>query len=141
MTDLGVPHGQPCSTAIDINAKGQIILDTGVCGVGGGPGSLWQDGVLYDLNALIPGNSGFFIGDVNFINDRGEIAVTGILPNGDQHDLLLVPVGNNDDSANSGEAAREVISAQIDQGSRLITPSTLRTSRYGRFSRRVSTAR
>jgi probable HAF family extracellular repeat protein len=99
MADLGVPAGQSCSTAIDINARSQIILDTGICGVGGGPGSLWEDGILYDLNALIPRDSGFFIGDVNFINDRGEIAVTGVLPNGDQHDLLLIPVDKGDDRA------------------------------------------
>ena len=131
MTDLGVPHGQPCSTAIDINTKGQIILDTGICGVGGGPGSLWQAGVLHDLNTLIPRNSGFFIGDVNFINDRGEIAVTGILPNGDQHDLLLIPVGNDGDSANSGAVATEVVPAQIDRLPRSV-------SRYSQFGRRTS---
>ncbi|MGA7414072.1 MAG: hypothetical protein WBW33_26595, partial [Bryobacteraceae bacterium] len=30
-------------------------------------------------------------------NDRGEIAVTGILPNGDQHAILLIPDGDCDD--------------------------------------------
>jgi hypothetical protein len=54
MIDLGVAPGQPCSTAIDINSRGQIIIDTGVCGVGGGPGMLWENGNLYDLNSLIP---------------------------------------------------------------------------------------
>jgi hypothetical protein len=29
---------------------------------------------------------------VNFINDRGEIAATGVLPDGDHHAILLVPV-------------------------------------------------
>jgi probable HAF family extracellular repeat protein len=92
MADLGVLDGQPCSTAIDVNSKGQIIIDTGICGVGGGPGALWENGTLYDLNTLIPPNSGVTVGDVNFINDRGEIAVTGILPDTDQRDLLLIPV-------------------------------------------------
>lgn len=91
MTDLGVPPGQPCSTAIDINAKSQIVIDTGICGVGGGPGQLWENGHLYDLNALVEPGSGFFIGDVNFINDSGEIAATGVLSNGNQHALVLVP--------------------------------------------------
>jgi probable HAF family extracellular repeat protein len=130
MTDLGVPHGQPCSTAIDINAKGQIILSTGICGVGGGPGSLWQDGVLYDLNTLIPPDSGFFIEDVNFINDSGEIAVTGILPNGDQHDLLLIPASGNDDNAGR-TASTEVVAATI-------TPLRRAASRFGRFGRSTS---
>jgi hypothetical protein len=29
--------------------------------------------------------------ELNFINDRGEIAGDGILPNGDNHGILLVP--------------------------------------------------
>jgi probable HAF family extracellular repeat protein len=128
MTDLGVLAGQPCSRAIDVNSKGQTIVDTGICGVGGGPGALWENGTLYDLNTLIPPDSGVTVGDVNFINDRGEIAVTGILPNGDQHDLLLIPVGNTDDDANSGAVAPDVVSVPTDQLSRTV-------SRYGRFGR------
>jgi hypothetical protein len=49
------------------------------------------NGALYDLNKLIPPHSGFYIGDVNYINDRGEVAATGVLPNGDQHAILLIP--------------------------------------------------
>ena len=131
MTDLGVPNGWPCSTAIDINRRGQIILNTGICGVGGGPGSLWQDGVLYDLNTLIPPDSGFVIGDVNFINDRGEIAVPGIFPNGDEHALLLIPAGRNDDNENSGAAATAVVPARV-------APLHRVASRYGRFGRSTS---
>jgi len=95
MTDLGGAPGQPCSTAVDINSQGQVIIDTGVCGVGGGPGMLWENGNLYDLNSLIPPNSGFAVGDVNFINDGGEIAATGNLPDGSQHAILLVPCDEN----------------------------------------------
>lgn len=91
MIDLGIPPGQTCSTALDINSRGQVIIDTGICGAGGGPGSLWEAGKLYDLNTLIPANSGLVVGDVNFINDRGEIAATGLLPNGDEHAILLLP--------------------------------------------------
>jgi probable HAF family extracellular repeat protein len=91
MIDLGVAPGQPCSTALEINSQGQVIINTGVCGVGGGPGMLWENGNLYDLNSLIPPNSVIAVGDVNFINDRGEIAATGNLANGSQHAILLVP--------------------------------------------------
>jgi probable HAF family extracellular repeat protein len=91
MMDLGGAPGQPCSTAIDINSQGQVIIDTGVCGVGGGSGMLWDNGFLYDLNSLIPPDSHFVVGDVNFINDRGEIAATGLLANGSQHAILLIP--------------------------------------------------
>jgi probable HAF family extracellular repeat protein len=91
MIDLGDAPGQPCSTASDINSRGQIILNTGICGVGGGPGMLWENGNSYNLNNLIQANSGMVVGDTNYINDRGEIAATGILPNGDEHAILLVP--------------------------------------------------
>jgi len=91
MIDLGFSPDWPCSTAIDVNSRGQVIIDTGICGVGGGPGLLWDHGKLYDLNTLVPPNSGLTIGDVNFISDRGEIAAMGVLPNGDQHAVLLIP--------------------------------------------------
>ena len=91
MIDLGFSPDWPCSTAIDVNSRGQVIIDTGICGVGGGPGLLWDHGKLYDLNTLVLPNSGLTIGDVNFISDRGEIAAMGVLPNGDQHAVLLIP--------------------------------------------------
>jgi hypothetical protein len=87
-------------------------------------GLLWDNGVMYDLNTLIAPNSGFLIGDVNFINDNGEIAVTGILPNGDQHALLLIPADGNDDNAD-GTAATDVAPAPI-------TPLHRAPSRFGR---------
>jgi probable HAF family extracellular repeat protein len=98
ITDLGVAAGWPCSTAIDINARGQVIIDTGICGVGGGPGLLWENGgPSVDLNALIDPASNITVGDADYINDRGEIVAIGTLLNGDQHAILLVPDGDCDD--------------------------------------------
>jgi probable HAF family extracellular repeat protein len=94
MIDLGAAPGWPCSTALAVNIRGEVIIDTGICGVGGGPGMVWRDGRAYDLNTLIPVGSQFFIGDVFSINDRGEIAVVGVLPDGNVHDLLLIPDEN-----------------------------------------------
>jgi hypothetical protein len=34
---------------------------------------------------------------VNYLNNRGEIAATGILPNGEHHAVLLIPTGDCDD--------------------------------------------
>jgi hypothetical protein len=61
--------------------------------VGGGPGFLSENGgPRVDLNTLVHlPSSGLTVGDVAFINDRGEIAAKGRLPNGDRHDLLLIP--------------------------------------------------
>jgi hypothetical protein len=59
------------------------------------------------------------VGDVSFINDRGEIAATGVLSNGDQHAILLVPCENmeSDDGCKGDEdganTAGKVIEASI----------------------------
>ena len=96
-TDLGTAEGWPCSRAVEINEAGHVIIDTGICGVGGGPGLLWENGgPSVDLNALVETGSDFTVGDVDYINDRGEIVATGVLPNGDQHAVLLVPDGDCD---------------------------------------------
>jgi probable HAF family extracellular repeat protein len=106
MTDLGFAPAWPCSTALQINAKHQVIIDTGICGVGGGPGSLWEDGTLYDLNTLLVPGTDITVADVNYINDRGEIAARGVLPNGDRHAVLLIPCdGNHADTEGCGDAS------------------------------------
>jgi probable HAF family extracellular repeat protein len=99
MIDLGASPGWPCSTAYQNNSRGQVIIDTGICNVGGGPGLLWESGHLYDLNDLISSNSGIVItgpeAGPNFISDRGEITAAGILPNGDNHAVMLIPCDEN----------------------------------------------
>lgn len=132
--DLGVPAGQTCSTALQINSKGQIIIDTAICGVSSGPGCLWENGTLYDLNALIPPDSGFYIRDVNYINDRGEIAVTGVLPNGDQHALLLIPFERDDDQEAGELPVAPSVPPQIRQSSRSLVSSGRQNPIRGRFA-------
>lgn len=108
MTDLGVAVGWPCSTALAINARGQVIIDTGICGVGGGPALLWENGgPSIELNSLVVPGSGLTVGDVAYINDRGEITAVGVLPNGDQHAVLLVPDGICDDTCEAGIVANQ----------------------------------
>jgi len=92
MTDLGVLHPWPCSTALSVNSKGQVIGDTGICGVGGGPNFYSQDGrLMVDINSLVLPGSDLQIVDLFSINERGEIAGAAVLPNGDTHAIVLVP--------------------------------------------------
>lgn len=92
MTDLGIPPGGgPCSTAYSINSRGQVVGDSGICNVGGPP-FLWERGVIYNLIDLVLPGSNLTLADVDTINDRGEIACTGVLANGNQHACLLVPL-------------------------------------------------
>jgi probable HAF family extracellular repeat protein len=72
MQDLGTLYGLPVSWAQAINNKGQVVgfsQDFSNNTVA----SLWQDGVLTDLNTLIPPNSALFLVEALGINDRGQI--------------------------------------------------------------------
>jgi probable HAF family extracellular repeat protein len=96
LQDLGAPAGQPCSTAYSINSSGQIVGDSGICGVGG-QGWIWRDGgPIVALQTLVSADTEFIIAGAVSINDRGEIVATGILPNGDQHVIVLVPCDRDD---------------------------------------------
>jgi probable HAF family extracellular repeat protein len=95
MSDLGVVSPWTCSTAYSVNSQGQVVGDTGICGVGGGPSFFSAGGQpMVDLNTLVlPGSnsSNITVVDAFQINDRGEIAGGGVLPNGDFHAVVLVP--------------------------------------------------
>jgi probable HAF family extracellular repeat protein len=107
MTDLGVIGGDACSTAYSINSAGQIVGDAGICFVGG-RAWLWENGgPMVDLNDLALPGSGLHLQDARLINDRGEIVCTGVLPNGDLHAVLLIPVGEANDSASHAPAAAQ----------------------------------
>jgi probable HAF family extracellular repeat protein len=103
ITDFGVIGGDACSTAYSINSDGVIVGDAGICGVGG-RAWLWENsGPMVDLNTLALPGSGLHLRDARLINDRGEIVCTGVLPSGDQHAVLLVPV-EEDESARAPAA-------------------------------------
>ena len=94
VTDLGVINNDPCSTGYAVNSSGQIVGDAGACGIGG-DAWLWENGgPMVDLNTLAIPGSGLHLADARLINDRGEIVCTGVLPNGDKHAVVLIPVGD-----------------------------------------------
>jgi probable HAF family extracellular repeat protein len=92
MTDLGTLPGDVSSVANDINAQGQVV---GVsCDADRNCRAwLWDDGVMMDLNTLIPPDSPLYLTWGGGINDRGEIAGTAVLksnPN-EQPAFLAIP--------------------------------------------------
>jgi probable HAF family extracellular repeat protein len=92
MKDLGTLAPWPCSTATGANTRGQVIGETGVCFVGGGPPFLSEHGEpIVDLNALVLPGSDLTLDAASFINERGEIAGDAVLPNGDTRAILLIP--------------------------------------------------
>jgi probable HAF family extracellular repeat protein len=101
MTDLGTLG--PClnSTAYSVNSNGQVVGDTGDCpGGGGGPSFFSEHGEhIVDINTLVLPGSDLEVVDLFDINDRGEIAGRAVLPNGDEHAVLLVPASADEIAA------------------------------------------
>lgn len=96
MTDLGTVGSDPCSRALSINSQGQIVGASTTC-TEYLHGFLWENGgPMVDLNDLVVNGSGLIVRDADQINDRGEIAGRGVLPNGDVHAILLIPSGECD---------------------------------------------
>jgi len=84
--DLGTLGGNT-STAVDINASGQVIGMSDVAG-GGEHGFLWTSGGgMQDLTTLL----GYPATGVAAINDAGQIAGSYVAPNGQTHAFLYTP--------------------------------------------------
>jgi probable HAF family extracellular repeat protein len=139
MTDLGTIGTDPCSRALSINSKGQIVgASATVCGGALTHALLFEnDGPAIDLNTLVPPGSALALTEAIYINDRGEIAGVGVLANGATHAFLLIPCDEehaNDEDCEEGGGANTVpqpIPAIRDASSRALPPSLLRgMSRY-----------
>jgi probable HAF family extracellular repeat protein len=108
MQDLGFPPGAGPSKSI--GAMG-INTSTQVVGVVtsdlGNQAFLWQNGVMSDLNELIPATSGWQLYTVEAINRLGQIAGTGFSGefHSNPHALLLDP---SCDDGSSGLEARKI---------------------------------
>ena len=76
-----------------MNAMGQVVGTSGNCeGEFQKHGFLWQrGGRMIDLNSFVPPGSNLTVIDGEWINDRGAISGSGMLPNGDFHAIVLVP--------------------------------------------------
>jgi probable HAF family extracellular repeat protein len=116
MIDLGVIAGDTAGSAYSINSKGQVVGTSIQCtqinsdDSCDGPvshGFLWEDGSLFSLQSLIDPGSKVTVNNVTSINDRGEIAGTGMLANGEPHAYLLVPCGEGNGACDSAANATD----------------------------------
>jgi probable HAF family extracellular repeat protein len=109
MTDLGVLDGDTAGAAYSVNERDQVVGVTTACARVKSDDScdgpvynafLWERGSMVDLQSLLVPGSGITLsngsgrGAYN-INDRGEIAGEGALPNGDARAVLLIPCDAN----------------------------------------------
>jgi probable HAF family extracellular repeat protein len=94
MQDLGILPGDLVSAGLGINNRGQVVGNS-VSAPGPPTGNphpfLWQDGVLADLNTLIPAGSPLQLLTAFSINDRGQIAGLGVTSSGVVHAYLATP--------------------------------------------------
>jgi probable HAF family extracellular repeat protein len=133
MQDLGTLPGDVQSGGVGINDSGDIVgisLDANF----NMRAYLRHDGVMHDLNSLIPLNSPLYLLLANTINNRGEILATAIQNSvGIMHAVVLTPSTGTTahDSAAPGSNAvqRPVIS---DDARRLLLQS-----RFGRLAPRL----
>ncbi|HEY9798930.1 MAG TPA: DUF3466 family protein [Leptolyngbyaceae cyanobacterium] len=94
-SDLGTLGGSS-SSASDINDLGQVV-GTSTTITGESRAFLYDDGKLFDLNSLIPNNSGVTLNYANAINDRSQILAgtfgdinAGVF----RRAFLLTPIGS-----------------------------------------------
>jgi probable HAF family extracellular repeat protein len=91
LNDLGTTDGLANSEAVYINSSGQTVGYSFACDFSSLDAFLWERGSIVDLNTLIPPNSPFHLWTALFIDDTGKITAFGLLTNGDQHAVLLIP--------------------------------------------------
>lgn len=124
MIDLGTVGSDPCSRGFAINSNGQIVGGSSSCSTFL-HAFLWEDGgPMVDLNTLVSAGSDLTLTVAIFINDRGEIAGNGVLPNGDTHAFILIPCGENDNDCGDSAAStsRATWAVQIPQKANSSSP-------------------
>jgi probable HAF family extracellular repeat protein len=92
-TDLGLPDGYVNGRARDVNAAGQVVGMLEHAGDLGEAPFLYDNGVIRNLNDLLPAGSGWTLQRANAINARGQIVGAGINPAGQFHAYLFEPGG------------------------------------------------
>jgi len=108
ITDLGPLTGDCASQAFAINSQGVIAGQSFPCDASPPRAVIWEsDGTVHDLNALVQPGSGLELTDPKIINDAGAIVLEGLLSNGDQHSVVLIPCEAGEEGCmDSAEAAR-----------------------------------
>lgn len=94
MQSLGTLSTEPYaeSYAQDINDSGDIVGAGSSAGGVNPRAMLFTDGTMYDLNTLVPTNSGFVLNWAYGINDVGQIVGCGTTSTGQTHGFLLTPI-------------------------------------------------
>jgi len=123
ITNLGTVDGDPCSIAFNINSRGQVVGSSTDCQGDSGHAFLWENGgPMIDLNTFVPPGSDLTLTQGAYVNDHGEILVTGLFPNGDLRTVLLIPCGEGEVGCTDAATVPAVRRAAVHEPSKKILP-------------------
>ena len=108
MRDLGTLPGDSVSAGLAINNRGEVV-GASVDSNGNPRPWLWKNGVMTDVNTLIPANSPLQLLIAFGINDGGEIAGFGVTGSGDIHGYLATPSDESSTSVTTTNATNAVV--------------------------------
>ncbi len=134
MRDLGLMSTDPTdvsNTAFEINERGQIVGAS--CDVTGQicRGYIWQNGVMTDVNELLPEGSPLYVVLATAINDAGQIAGLAVdLGSGEPHAFLAVPAAGSAGQLAAQKLLRPRLRPRLPEG-------MVRKALQHRFSQRV----
>lgn len=138
MRDLGTLPGATPSAPKDVKSVGLGINDGGdVVGASfdadGNPRAyIWRNGVMTDLNTLVPASSPLFLLFAFAINSRGEIAGFGVTSTGDVHSFLATPSNNAFTSESFSSEAQDVTGRMVlSEDARKLLQQRLPFGRFG----------
>jgi len=131
--NLGTLSPLPYSNAQWINSKGQVVGFVADANFITHIAFLWENGgPMVDLNSLVPPGSELQLANALNINDRGEIAGTGLLTNGDFRNFLLIPCDENHPSLEGCDYNLVDATTAASRASPLISDAARRTPlRFG----------
>jgi probable HAF family extracellular repeat protein len=127
MIDLGSHADNPCSYAIQINSREQIVGFSDDCGGNHSRALLWENGRIVNLNSLVR-RSGLTLTAGVSINDRGEITAQGVLANGDQRAVLLIPCDEEHPSVDGCDYGMMDGAAQLPVARATMRPASIHIS-------------
>jgi probable HAF family extracellular repeat protein len=103
ITNLRTLPGDFAAIASGINNQGQVVGSTLDASFNWAHAFIWQDGVMSDLNTLLPGDSNLFATMANQINERGQIVGMATVLSGphtgETHAFLATPVDERIDKS------------------------------------------
>ncbi len=107
MIDLGTLPGDIYSNGESINIEGEVVGASADANFNGSA-FVWRNGVMTDLNTLIPANSPLFLENATSNNDRGQIVGGAVVvATGETHVFLATPIEDDEAAESATTAAAE----------------------------------